>query len=301
MTRRWPVLVAVWMFATTASADDNADLVARGQDLARQGAWSQAITAFKQADAQQPRAQNACFIGLAYLRRELWAQAELYFAKCHERASAGDPLPDWAAQAEAQLATKLRDENVAAITLDVTPSAATPQITVTGFPPDEQLGRGTVHLAPGHYAIRVTAAGYPETTRELDVRDRTPQVVRVKLDLPAAPPPSALRPPPPHDDKPASNLRWYLIGGGVAAGVAGVVLDLAVLQPLRDDLRKTSTSYDDHAGSFDMWRGVTVGLWVGGAVATGIGTYLATRAHSDVAVSAHLDREGGGVLVGWRR
>jgi hypothetical protein len=131
------------MFATTvARADDTADLVAKGQQLAKQGAWSQAITAFKQADAQQPRAQNACFIGLAYLRRELWGQAELHFAICHARATPDDPLPKWAAEAAR---AKLADQNVAAVTIEV--ADAKPEIAATGFLPDEKLGRGTIHLA----------------------------------------------------------------------------------------------------------------------------------------------------------
>jgi hypothetical protein len=279
------------MFATTvARADDTADLVAKGQELAKQGAWSQAITAFKQADAQQPRAQNACFIGLAYLRRELWGQAELHFAICHARAKPDDPLPDWATEAEAQLAQKLADQNVAAVTLEVTPADAKPEITATGFLPDEKLGRGTIHLVPGHYSFTFTTPGYPTVTRELQITTRDPQVVRVVLDAPVVVPP-----PPP------GNLRWYLIGAGVVLGAGGVIVDVTKLQSERDQLTKTSTTFDQHAGSFDTWREVTVGMWIGGAVLAGIGTYLAVRAHSDVAVTARVDRDGGGVLVGWQR
>ena len=298
-TMRWAVTIALWSFASSAWADDNADLVARGQELAKQGAWSQAITAFKQADATQPRAQNACFIGLAYLRRELWAQAELYFARCHDRASASDPLPAWAAEAEGQLATKLRAENVAAITIDVTPAAAQPVIAISGFLPDETLGRGTIHLAPGHYALKVTTPGYPDANRDLDIADKTPQVVRIQLAVPvvAKPPP----PPPPAQVRERSYTPYFLIGGGLALGIAGIVVDEVQLQPLRDDLRASAPSYDAHAGSFDTWRDVTLGMWVGGAILTGVGTYLAIRAHSDVAVTARVDRDGGAVLVGWSR
>jgi hypothetical protein len=293
---RWPVFFAVWMFATSSRADDTADLVTRGQELAKQGAWSQAITAFKQADAAEPRAQNACFIGLAYLRRELWAQAELYFARCHDRAKAADPLPDWAAEAEAQLATKLRDENVAAITIDVTPATAQPTIAISGFLPDEALGRGTIHLPPGHYTMKVSAQGYPDVTRELDLADKTPRVVRVQLAVPVVAVPPAPRPAPQR-----SYLPYYVIGGGLALGIAGIVVDEVALQPLRDDLRQSAPSFDAHSGSFDTWRDVTVGLWIGGVIATGVGTYLALRAHSTMAVSARVDRDGGAVLVGWQR
>ena len=299
---RWWLVLAVWMFASLARADDapsdNADLVARGQELAKQGAWSQAITAFKQADATQPRAQNACFIGLAYLRRELWAQAELYFTRCHDRASTTDPLPSWAAEAESQLATKLRAENVAAITIDVTPAAAQPAIAVSGFLPDETLGRGTIHLAPGHYTLKITTPGYPEVDRELDITDKTPQIVRIQLAVPVVAKPLPAPPPPP---PPRSSTPYFVIGGGLALGIAGIVVDEVKLQPLRDDLRRSGPSYDAHAGSFDTWRDVTIGMWVGGAILTGLGTYLAVRAHADVAVTARVERDGGAVLVGWRR
>ena len=67
----------------------------------KQGAWSQAITAFKQADAQQPRAERVL--------REPWAE-----------------------------------RNVAAVTIEVTPADAKPEIVATGFLPDEKLGRGTI-------------------------------------------------------------------------------------------------------------------------------------------------------------
>jgi hypothetical protein len=279
------------MFATTvARADDTADLVAKGQELAKQAEWSQAITAFKQADAQQPRAQNACFIGLAYLRRELWGQAELHFAICHARAKPDDPLPEWAAEAEAQLAQKLADQNVAAVTIEVTPADAKPEIAATGFLPDEKLGRGTIHLVPGHYIFTFTTPGYRTVTRELQITTKDPQLVSVALD-----PPGAVPPPPP------GNLRWYLIGAGVALGGIGVILDVTKLQSERDELGKSAVVFDQHSGSFDTWRDVTVGLWLGGAVLTGIGTYLAVRAHSDVAVTAKIDHQSSLLYVGWSR
>jgi hypothetical protein len=283
---RRSVVLAVWMFASPVHADETADLVEKGQELAKQGAWSQAIIAFKQADAAQPRARHACFIGLAYLRRELWAQAELYFARCHQRATAADPVPDWTAEAEGQLATKLQTENVGAVTIDVTPVDAT--IAISGFLPDETLGHGTYHLAPGHYTLAVRAPGFPDGTRELDVVDKTPQAVRVVL----------VKPTPP---EPTSTTPYYLIGGGVIAGVAGIVLDVAVLQGMRDDLRHDVARYDASSTKFELVRGATITLWVGGAVLAGLGTYLATRSHRDVAVSARVDREGAAVLVGWRR
>jgi hypothetical protein len=283
-------VLAVWTFASVAEADESQDLVAKGEELAKQGAWSQAITTFKQADAHQPRAENACFIGLAYLRRELWAQAELYFTKCHDRAKPDDPLPVWSAEAEGQLAQKLAGQNVAAVTLDVTPATVAAEITASGFLPDEKLGRGTIHLAPGHYTFTFAAPGYPTVTRELQIANKDPVVVRVKLEHEAVAFYYA-----------NTNVRWYLIGGGVALGGLGVLLDVTKVQSERDELQKSAVRWDQHSSSFETWRDVTVGCWIGGAILTGIGTYLAVQAHSDLALTARIDHQGAAFAIGWSR
>jgi hypothetical protein len=69
-----PILV-IAAVARLAHADDVADLEKRGQELAKQNEYTQAIDAFKRADRLAPRAAHACMIGLAYLRREMWPQA----------------------------------------------------------------------------------------------------------------------------------------------------------------------------------------------------------------------------------
>ena len=63
---RWLAALVMWTFASEAGADDAQDLVAKGQELAKQGAWSQAITTFKQADAHQPRAETGSPIAVVY-------------------------------------------------------------------------------------------------------------------------------------------------------------------------------------------------------------------------------------------
>ncbi len=274
--------------------------MAKGQDLAKRGEWSQAITVFKQADAQEPRAANACFIGLAYLRREMWAQAELFFAKCHARSTASDPLPAWVGEAEAQLAQKLRDQNVAEVTIDVTPAVADPAISITGFLPDELAGRGTVHLVPGRYTLSIRAPGYVDATREIDVKNREAQVVRVALEAPRGEP-LPLPAPAPVVVRAVPTLPWIVLGSGVAIGAAGVIIDVTKVRALRADLSSSTQLYDRETHSFDSWREGVVGLWIGGAVVAGIGTYLALRSHPDVTLSARVDRGSGALLVGWHQ
>ena len=96
MRRLWErtaiVVAALCAVSSIVRADEIDELVAKGQELAKQSEWTQAIDAFKQADAKRPRALHACMIGLAYTRRELWPDAELFFARCHARASASDRI-----------------------------------------------------------------------------------------------------------------------------------------------------------------------------------------------------------------
>jgi hypothetical protein len=288
---RYLCLLVVWVTAVRpARADDIDDLVAKGQALAQQAEWTQAIAAFKQADAKRPRAANACMIGLAYTRRELWAQAELFFARCHERAKDGDPLPDWLGDAETQLAAKEAGAGAAAITLAVTPAGAS--ISISSFEADELVAPGTIHLTPGRYTVDINAPGYVNARREVVVEAGKAQTVEVALAKPAPPPP-----PPPSP----SVTPWIVIGAGVVLGTAGLVSDEAKLQPLKRTMKTSFDAWAHNESAFDRWQAITVGLWAGGAVVAGVGAYLLYREHASVTLDARLDRSGGAILVGWRR
>jgi hypothetical protein len=276
----------VWiaLVTTTARADGVDDLVAKGQELARQSQWTLAIAAFKQADAQRPRALHACMIGLAYTRRELWPQAELFFAKCRARATAGDREPEWMPEAERQLASKLIAANVAPVAIAVDPANA--RITVSSFEPDETFSPGTIHLAPGRHVLEISAPGHEPQTRELVVVGAQPQAIAVRLT--------------PLIWRPSRGLVWTTLGLGVAFAAAGTAFDIAEVQPLRKELGNSQLAYAAHAAAFDRWRVVTVGAWAAGALALGTGTWLAIR-RSTVVVSVELDRGGGAIALGWRR
>ena len=170
----WLVLAAMCASSQLAFADEAAELVEKGQELGKQGEWTLAIAAFKRAEVLKPKAINACLLGLAYTRRELWAQAELYFARCHARAKAGDEAPEWVADAEATLASKLAAARIPLITITVTPPTEA-TIAVYGFEPDETMQPGPHHLSPGRYSIEVAAPGYFKQTREVVVVVGQPQ------------------------------------------------------------------------------------------------------------------------------
>src|SRR6185312_9671665 len=145
------VAIACASAARSARADDVDELVAKGEALAKQSEYPQAIAMFKQADAKRPRAAHACMIGLAYMRREAWPQAELYLALCEKRAVPGDQPPDWVDAAHQTLAAKLRAAQIPAITIEVTPPNTHARLTVSSFAPDEQFDVQTIHLAAGKH------------------------------------------------------------------------------------------------------------------------------------------------------
>src|SRR5260221_8824836 len=161
--------------ARPARADDVDDLVAQGEELGKQAEWSRAIDAFKAADAKRPRAKHACLIGLAYTRRELWAEAELFLSICRQRASAGDPVPDWAEDAHKQLSEKLAASNASPVTITVKPAGAISQVSVSSFAPGESFAPRTIHLAPGTHVITVTAPDFKPARRDVTIANNFPQ------------------------------------------------------------------------------------------------------------------------------
>jgi hypothetical protein len=259
------VLVAL---VGTARADDVDDLVAKGEDAAKQLQFSQAIQAFKAADAKRPRAKHACLIGLAYTRRELWPQAELFFAACHARATADDPLPDWVGAAETQLAAKLAAIDVAAITIVV--SAPNAKLTVSSFEPDETFPPRTIHLAHGKHVIEASAPGFETATREVVVTTNAPQTIAIELHPPPPPPP----PPPPLAPR-------IVIAGGAALAVAGGAYQLFAYKPARDKLASAPNvfAYDAAKHTFEVRRDVTLAIYGAAVVTLAIGIVLELRGH----------------------
>ncbi len=280
-----------------ALADDVDDQVAAGETFAKQGEWTQAIAAFKAADATRPRAKHACLIGLAYTRRELWPQAEVFFGRCRARISSEDPAPEWLADAEHTLAAKLATSSAAAVTFAVTPSTALAQISVSAFAPDETFAPRTIHLAPGTYTITVRAPEYVTATRTV-VIDKSTRDLAVTAELTAT---DAVRPPPRHSRVPAYTL---LAGGAIT--VLGLVHHVALTRSSRDALVDASTHADyeaNHERFLDRRR-ITLGLYGVGALTVVTGLVLRAtvfRRRSPVELSAAA-RDGGAVVtIGWHR
>jgi len=262
-----PAVLALLAIATsTARADDADDLVASGQALAKRGEYSRAIEAFKQADARRPRALHACLIALSYTRRELWGQAEVALASCHDRARGGDPLPPWVDALDRTLTSKLEAVDVAPITIRVDPPSEAAVISISSFSPDETFAPRVVHLAPGTYTVTATVPGRGRVARTVVVADRAPREVTLRFVSPAP----AARP---------SRVPWLLVGAGGVLAVGGVACDLLAVQPARSRLEQAAAVRDGAAWveasrRFDRRRALTIGLFAGAALAASVGVVL---------------------------
>ena len=288
--------------STVVYAEPSAqDLQAQGEQLAKDGRFSEAIDAFKAADKQQPTASHACLIALAYTRRELWPQAEIFLARCHERATPADPLPDWVPVAEQQIHDRLATANAAPVTIQVTP--ATAQLAVSSFAPDETFSPRTIHLPPGHHVIIATAPGFETAQKEVAVDSKDPQTVTIdlqpvgqqkpvpKLDVPVAPPPPA--------EHHSSFGKKLVIGGAVLAG-AGLITYGWMGYEWSQLRTQDPAKWDAHDGNYSLARGLTIGLWAvgGAALVTGL---LWPSSPERPAIAVMPSNGGGMVSVGWSR
>ena len=296
--------------AAPARADQEDDLVAQGEALAKQSDFSKAIELFKQADALGPRASNACLIGLVYTRRELWPQAELFFALCHARATPSDPLPPWIDKAEQQLAAKLAETGAAPVTIRVNPLEAKPSISVSSFAPDESFPPRTIHLARGRHVLEISAPGYVSTSREVVIDTSDPRTVVVELQTPqqvAAAEAAARARTEGHEPPPRSKVPLIIGLGGIALGLAGGAVDVFLVRPKYDALTTAPDGavFASETGAYKTDRDLAVALYAaGGAVlVTAIVLRLTVYEHVEmpVRVSGAFDRGGGIVSVGWSR
>lgn len=313
-----------------------AELQAAGEQAAKQGEYDKAIDDFKKADRIEPKAAHACLIALAYARRNLWPQAEIFRTVCHARATASDPLPPWIATADKQIDNAIATETLAAITIDVTPgdAASIAQITVSSFAPDETFPPRMIHLPPGIHQIFATAPGYDQGHQLIEIKDKTPQHIVIELhkagELQPAPSwaegtpgtPPATAPSQPASPAGAvtgvhasaapsagpSKLPWIVGGVGVALVVAGGVYTATDVSPNWNAAHNDvdgSTQYNADEGKWQSAANVAWGLYIGGAVAVGTAVvleYTVFKHHDEVPGVAFVPTRGGGMVsLGWAR
>lgn len=274
MCRWWVALCAIVCVGRPAFADDPAVLTTQGEALARTGEFSRAIEMFKRADAIAPSAKLQCEIGLVYTRREAWSQAEIFLDRCKQRASATDPLPDWFAEATAQLAQKLHGVDVAELEVDVSPPGTAALITVSTFPPDETFEPRTIHLVAGTYVIAATAPGHRSASETVTVKLGAKTVVKLVLPELAKPSP----PPPPPNPTRWTTLERGLLLGAAGVAVAGIVFhaDAAIEHGHLTDAVNANVpaDWDAHQGSFETARSVAIGCYTVAVLAATVGLVL---------------------------
>lgn len=292
--------------ATSAYADGVGERVAKGEDLAKQGKWTEAIENFKAADKLEPRAKHACLIALAYIRRELWPQAEVFLSVCQQRASTADPVPDWVPLARQQLDERLAKAKVATVSIRVKPEALASQaaIGVSSFEPDETFAPRAIHLPRGKHLITATVPGREPAQQTLEITDDAPRDVILDFDVKPAPLPLA----PVSITSSPSKVPWVVMAAGGAIMLGGAGYHLVKFKGTRDDLDAATTGaqYDALSSRFDAQRATTIALYGVGAAVIATGVVLKYTLYKDQPeraprVGAGVTKTGGMVVMEWSR
>ncbi|MBL0216564.1 MAG: hypothetical protein IPQ07_22110 [Myxococcales bacterium] len=294
-----------------ALAESGEELRARGEQLAKDGRFTEAIDAFKAAERLEPRARHSCLIALAYTRIEYWPQAEIFLAECEARATPADPVPEWVPMAKQQLVERLASVNVAPVEIKVEPAGVDVKLAVSSFAPDELFGPRTIHLRPGRQTIIATAKGYNDAQKTIDVPDdRSPQTVTITmLPVGEGKPGGGGGGIVTGHAAPASKVPLVLMATGGGLVVVGAALHVFYFKPARDDLKdaKTQTDYNtiNATNKFEKSRNITLAVYGVGAATLVTGLILKftvfkqKEAPVQVGVTPH---DGGGVVtVGWSR
>ncbi len=284
-------LMLLCIAAVPAHANPAADEIGqRGVDLAANGRFTEAIEAFKAADRIESNATHSCLIALAYTRRELWSQAEIFLARCHTLAAS--ELPDWVPDLETLIAERLRETTVAAVRIAIAPAGTPAQLSVSSFLPDETFAPGTtIHLSRGHHVITATAAGFDDEHYSIDIADSSPKQVEIRLYRPGARP------------KPPSPLpRAMMIGGAATVAAGAIAYGVMGIGWLKLRERTTNNFGGAYETMYEYGRPTSLALFAVGAGLVIAGVVLRASSHAESpAVSVAPLPSGGMVVIGWQR
>jgi hypothetical protein len=295
--------------AGRAWAESGEEMRVRGEQLAKDGRYTEAIDSFKAAERIEPRARHSCLIALAYIRRELWPQAEIFLEQCETRATQADPVPEWVPTAKQQLAERLSTVNVAPVNIKVEPANAEVRLAVSSFAPDELFDPRLIHLPPGRHVIIATAKGFDDAQKTVEVVDKTAQDVVITL-LPLSTGPVDGPDPITGPAPPRSKVPLVIMGAGGAVVLGAVASHLFWYKPKREDLQTAgnagnATKYDQLLPGYNRARAGTVTLYAVGGVAVITGLILRFTVfegnEAPARVSVVPTNDGGMLTVGWSR
>ncbi|CAN5726937.1 hypothetical protein BH11MYX2_BH11MYX2_13640 [soil metagenome] len=301
------VVAALAALQSVALAETAEEMRSRGEQLAKDGRFTEAIDAFKAAERIEPRARHSCLIALAYIRREAWPQAEIFLEQCEKRATPADPVPEWVPAAKQQLADRLAQAKVSAVDIKVEPAGVTPKLAVSSFALDELFDPRTIHLPPGRHTIIATAQGYNDAQKTITVNGTEPQTVTITMlpvgTVESRPPPDAVKVQP--QAASASKLPYVIMGAGAGVAIIGGIVHVTKMRSTRDDIDSATTihDYNSKVDTFHKWRNVTIGMYAVGGAAIVTGLVLKATVfngkEAPVQVAVNPMDGGGMVTVGW--
>jgi hypothetical protein len=229
-------------------------------------------------------------IALAYTRRELWPQAEVFMARCHVLAVTGG-LPDWVPDADKLIAERVALATVAEVRVAIDPAGTPAELSVSSFAPDETFSPAMmIHLPPGHHVITVSAPGFETEHQPIDIVDRTPRLITIKVFRTG------------HRPQPPSPLPRAMIAGGfVTLGAGAIAYGVMGIGWLALRERSTNNFGGAYQHMYEYARPTSIALFAVGAGLAIAG--IALRHHDETApVAVITPVPGGGMLaVEWSR
>lgn len=150
--------------------------------LADQGRWQEACAKFRESLAAEPSVGTLLNVASCSLREGHKRQAAREYRRVLElNAATGDPDRKRSVTASAKAALAKIEAGLGAVTIRVTPADAGASIVIDDKPNDLVRPGEPAELDPGRHQIVVTAPGFREVIRELDLAPGARDLVVITL------------------------------------------------------------------------------------------------------------------------